>query len=219
MLICNKSCSAGEIQVINFNISGLALEPRTMAANSNDTEPQPYFLTVQAVTGSGRSISASSAGVYVDTTPPRFDTIFHVDLAWSSSEPSTYQGDNSSIAVYFEVIDPESEVIPLSTTISYSSTYSATIMPGRSCCSHPQPPSPNSPSSVKSSFMLSTHIGFGLHFLLFPCTSFTIVIMLTITTNRSPQLKYTYTNGVSMLFRFICLVFIQCVKFGNIYHV
>ena len=186
------------MQVINFNISGLALEQRTMAANSNDTEPQPYFLTVQAVTGSGRSILASSAGVYVDTTPPRFDTIFHVDLAWSSSEPSTYQGDNSSIAVYFEVVDKESEVITSPTPI-FLYLIPNFLFGVDVAASRPQPLGIVPPRLAY--LMLSIRLGFGLPFLLFPGTSFT-VIMFTITTNTSPPLKSTNKNGVSILFRF-----------------
>ena len=82
-----------------------------MVMNGNETELQPYYLTVKAVAGSGRSVQASSAGVYIDTTPPVIQMIYHVDLSWSSSEPSSFQGGNTSMAVYYEAVDKESEVI------------------------------------------------------------------------------------------------------------
>ncbi|KAI0218488.1 hypothetical protein LSAT2_029826 [Lamellibrachia satsuma] len=109
--ICSESCNADETQVIHFNISGLALEPQQMVMNGNETELQTYYLTVKAVAGSGCSVQASSAGVYIDTTPPVIQMIYHVDLSWSSSEPSSFQGGNTSMAVYYEAVDKESEVI------------------------------------------------------------------------------------------------------------
>jgi len=78
--------------------------------SSNESLLQPYFVTVKAVTGSGRSVTVSSAGVYIDTTPPVIGMIFHIDYSWSKSEPTTFQGDNSTIAIYYEVVDRGSGV-------------------------------------------------------------------------------------------------------------
>ncbi|KAI0212797.1 hypothetical protein LSAT2_002238 [Lamellibrachia satsuma] len=98
-------------QVVHVNFTGLSLDPIQPGAASNESQLQPYYITVKAISGSGRSVIASSGGVYIDTTPPVFELIFHVDLSWSQSEPSTFQGDNSSIAVYYEVFDKESKVV------------------------------------------------------------------------------------------------------------
>ncbi|KAI0217501.1 hypothetical protein LSAT2_030719 [Lamellibrachia satsuma] len=109
-LVCSDTCLAGDTQVVHVNVSGLTLEP-LRALISNETRLQPYYLTVKAVTGSGRSVTATSRGIYLDVTPPVIQMMYHVDLAWSQSEPSAFQGDNSSMALYFEVVDPESEVV------------------------------------------------------------------------------------------------------------
>lgn len=95
--------------MIHFSLSGLSLE--TLEKVGNETRLRPYFLTVRSLTGSGRSAVTSSFGVYIDTTPPDVRMIYHVDPSWSTSEPATFQGDVSSIAVYFEVTDEESEVM------------------------------------------------------------------------------------------------------------
>ena len=109
--ICNSSCSATTTQVIDVNITGLSLNPMQVGTMSNESMLQPYYITVKAITGSGRSVTGSSGGVYIDVTPPVFDLITHLDLSWNAQEPSTFQGDNASIAVYYEVYDKESQVI------------------------------------------------------------------------------------------------------------
>ena len=109
-LICNMSCNADIAQVIHFTINSFILEPRKTVMNSNETQLQPFYLTVKAFAASGRSQMASSAGVYIDWTPPDIQLINHVDLSWSQSEPSPFQGGNTSIAVYYEAVDKESEV-------------------------------------------------------------------------------------------------------------
>ena len=110
-VVCTPSCQADETQVIHFDLTDLSLEPWQTAVNSSENLLQPYFVTVKAVTGSGRSVTVSSAGVYVDTTPPVIQMIYHIDFSWSKSEPTTFQGDNSSIAIYYEVVDRESQVV------------------------------------------------------------------------------------------------------------
>ena len=86
------------------------MEPRQAGSNSNETLLQVYYLTVKAVTASGQYVTASSAGVYIDTTPPVIEMLYHVDMAWNEDEPSNYQGDNSTIAIHYQVFDAESEV-------------------------------------------------------------------------------------------------------------
>ena len=62
------------------------------------------------MTGSGQAVSSWSSGFYIDITPPFFQTHFHVDMAFSNQQPSSFQGDDTTIAVYFEVLDHESGV-------------------------------------------------------------------------------------------------------------
>ena len=69
-----------------------------------DNLPKSLFV------GSGRSAIAASNGIYIDPTPPVISTMFHVDMSWNSDEPSTHQGSNDTIAVYFNAQDKESEV-------------------------------------------------------------------------------------------------------------
>jgi len=99
-----------QTQVVHVDIAGLNLEPRQAGTNSNETYLQVYYLTVKAVTASGQYVTASSAGVYVDTTPPVIEMLYHVDMSWNQDEPSNYQGDNSTIAMHYQAFDGESEV-------------------------------------------------------------------------------------------------------------
>ena len=108
--VCNESCLAGETQLVHVNVTELTMEPQQAGSTSNETQLQPYYLTVKAVTWSGRSVTATSQGVYIDVTPPVIQMIYHVDLSWSSSEPSAFQGGNTSMALYYEVEDAESGV-------------------------------------------------------------------------------------------------------------
>ena len=43
-------------QVIHFDLTDLALEPWQTAVNSCESLLQPYFVTVKAVIGSGRTL-------------------------------------------------------------------------------------------------------------------------------------------------------------------
>ena len=63
-----------------------------------------YFL------GSGKEAFGSSNGFYVDITPPVITDIYHIDLSWNDYEPSQFQGSNSTIGAYWEVLEEESMV-------------------------------------------------------------------------------------------------------------
>ena len=119
-LVCNTTCLADQIQVVHVDITNLALEPRQTGADTNETVLQVYYLTVKALTASGQYVTASSTGVYVDTTPPVVEMLYHIDVAWNPYEPSKYQGDNSTIVVYYQVFDGESEVQSLSYILKYT---------------------------------------------------------------------------------------------------
>ena len=112
-LVCNTTCLADQTQVVHVDITNLALEPIQTGADTNETLLQVYYLTVKALTASGQYVAVSSAGVFIDTTPPVVEMLYHIDMAWNQDEPCDYQGDNSTIAVYYRVFDGESEVQPL----------------------------------------------------------------------------------------------------------
>ncbi|XP_078573994.1 uncharacterized protein LOC144860567 isoform X3 [Branchiostoma floridae x Branchiostoma japonicum] len=121
VLGCDPDCDADETYVHQVLLTGLDLSPVLSVQDSNtsvqavqDTNTSiqaVYYLTVRAVAGSGRAAIASSNGIYIDVTSPVIESLFHVDLSWSRDEPTGYQGDNSSIAVYWEGYDKESEVV------------------------------------------------------------------------------------------------------------
>ncbi|XP_035698701.1 uncharacterized protein LOC118431566 [Branchiostoma floridae] len=138
VLGCDPDCDADETYVHQVFLTGLDLSPvqdtntsvqvvqdsntsvqavqdsntTVQAAQNTNTSIQAvYYLTVRAVAGSCRAAIASSNGIYIDVTSPVIENLFHVDLPWSRDEPTRYQGDNSSIAVYWEGYDKESEVV------------------------------------------------------------------------------------------------------------
>ena len=123
--MCNVTCAAADTQVIRVHVSDLTLTTRQ---TDNNTQLQPFYLTVKAVTGSGRAVTASSRAIYVDVTPPVIQLMYHVDLGWNQAEPTSFQGGNSSIALYFEVVDPESGVMQAILNVM-SITSSVTMFP------------------------------------------------------------------------------------------
>ncbi|KAI8519526.1 hypothetical protein Bbelb_027830 [Branchiostoma belcheri] len=111
VLGCDPDCDEDQTHVHRVHLTGLDLQPLLSVPDSNTTVQAVYYLTVRALAGSGRAATASSNGIYIDVTPPVIENLFHVDMSWSPDEPTSYQGDNSTIAVYWEAYDKESEVV------------------------------------------------------------------------------------------------------------
>ncbi|XP_066298079.1 uncharacterized protein [Branchiostoma lanceolatum] len=111
VLGCDPDCDEDQTYVHQVHLTGMHLSPVISVQDSNTSVQAVYYLTVRAVAGSGRAAIASSNGIYIDVTPPVIENLFHVDLSWSPDEPTSYQGDNSTIAVYWEAYDTESEVV------------------------------------------------------------------------------------------------------------
>ncbi|XP_078585863.1 uncharacterized protein LOC144867674 [Branchiostoma floridae x Branchiostoma japonicum] len=113
LLGCDQDCEGDRTNIHQIHLTGLDLAPFSFMENSdnNTLVPALYYLTVRAVAGSGRVATASSNGIYIDVTPPVVENLFHVDLSWSPDEPTSYQGDNSTIAVRWEGYDIESEIV------------------------------------------------------------------------------------------------------------
>ncbi|XP_078660674.1 uncharacterized protein LOC144905141 [Branchiostoma floridae x Branchiostoma belcheri] len=110
---CDMNCTVDDITLHHASINNLHLSTHKMITQDNVTTSTPalYYITIKAVSGSGRFAVSSSDGVYVDATPPVFESLYHVDLSWSEDEPSDFQGSNSTIAVSWEAYDIESQVV------------------------------------------------------------------------------------------------------------
>ena len=75
-------------------------------------KPSTYYITVQATSASGQTITASSNGVLIDITPPTLSIpIRHYDVEFSPTQPSRYQGNNHTIATSWFFEDLESGII------------------------------------------------------------------------------------------------------------
>ncbi|XP_070572901.1 uncharacterized protein [Ptychodera flava] len=109
---CNKQCSTTEAKRHLVRIDNITLSTNRTVEEDGQLQvvPAVYYITIKAVTGSGRYVVASSDGVYVDDTPPIFDYLYHVDKTWSEDEPVTFQGSNSTIAVRWSAYDIGSQV-------------------------------------------------------------------------------------------------------------
>ncbi|XP_077992165.1 uncharacterized protein LOC144446291 [Glandiceps talaboti] len=112
ILHCHSSCSNTQTTLYHVVLDDINLAPETTIEEDgvNQTVPVTYYLTIKAITGSGRGGIASSDGVLVDTTPPIIEEIFHVDIDWSDTEPTEYQSSNSTITVRWDAYDQGSQV-------------------------------------------------------------------------------------------------------------
>ncbi|XP_070573735.1 uncharacterized protein [Ptychodera flava] len=110
--ICDEHCSTTVAKRHFVRIDNIELSTNRTVEEDGQLQvvPAVYYITVKAVTGSGRYVVASSDGVYVDDTPPIFDYLYHVDKTWSEDEPVTFQGSNSTIAVRWSAYDIGSQV-------------------------------------------------------------------------------------------------------------
>ncbi|XP_078621329.1 uncharacterized protein LOC144887805 [Branchiostoma floridae x Branchiostoma japonicum] len=110
---CDLNCTVDDTTLHQVLITNLHLSAHMMITQDNSTISVPalYYITIKAVSGSGRFALSSSDGVYIDVTPPVFESLYHVDLAWSEDEQSDFQGTNSTIAIRWEAYDIESQVV------------------------------------------------------------------------------------------------------------
>ncbi|CAH1268739.1 NCAN [Branchiostoma lanceolatum] len=111
---CDPDCSSLVTSVFHVRIDNLTLSPNVSfkqldGVNFTDVAAV-YYITVKAVSGSGRATLACSSGVYVDVTSPDIQSIDHVDMSWDDDEIVEYQGSNSTIATRFSAFDRESQI-------------------------------------------------------------------------------------------------------------
>lgn len=132
---CTYNCTTNDPYIINFTLHNLTLSPgyhtNQSDASSGDFEfessntantllslftdyyqPASYFITVQAVTASGRYITASSSGVIIDITPPEpMAPIDHFDVSFSYVQPINFQASNDTISVRWAFRDLQSGIV------------------------------------------------------------------------------------------------------------
>ena len=68
------------------------------------------FKTVESMLGNGRSVTASSDGITIDTSPPILDYMFYIDVTQGEFEPVNYQSSNTTIKAYWNFVDDDSEI-------------------------------------------------------------------------------------------------------------
>ncbi|CAH1239174.1 HEG1 [Branchiostoma lanceolatum] len=112
---CDSECFSLVPSVFHVRIDNLTLSPNVSfkqldGVNVTDGAAV-YYITVKAVSGSGRLLLSSSNGVNIDVTPPDIQEIYHVDMSWDDEEISKFQGSNSTIAVRYKAFDRESQVV------------------------------------------------------------------------------------------------------------
>ena len=75
-------------------------------------QPSVYYITVEAITASGRHITSSSNGVIIDTTPPEVvSSIEHFDVSFSTVIPTRFQGNNNTISARWLFRDLQSGIV------------------------------------------------------------------------------------------------------------
>ncbi|XP_035697946.1 uncharacterized protein LOC118431004 isoform X1 [Branchiostoma floridae] len=104
-----------DTSAFHVRIDNLTLSPNVSFKQLDDINVTDgaavYYITVKAVSGSGRVVMSSSNGVNIDVTPPDIQKIYHVDMSWDDEEISDFQGSNSTIAVRYRAFDRESQVV------------------------------------------------------------------------------------------------------------
>lgn len=121
---CNQTCASINPYTFNFTLYNLTLSPGSYSAQLSSTAqqqpgsnfpaflPATYYITVEAVSASGQRVQSSTNGITVDTTPPLPSSpVLHYDVAYSTSEPVSFQGNNSTIMASWGFSDPESGVV------------------------------------------------------------------------------------------------------------
>lgn len=124
---CNLTCTTVDPYIISVTFLNLTLSPGyltdTAPLNQSDDsfivpassewyQPATYYITVEAITASGRRVTSTSNGVTIDATPPELTSpILHYDVSFSSEEPVRFQGNNDTIAGSWRFADEQSGIV------------------------------------------------------------------------------------------------------------
>ena len=134
--VCDTRCaSTNGPHVMQVYLSGLELSnfagqtrdselvctSRTQCAEqklSSYTSQPSFFVTIRATNGAGSSVTSTSDGVRVDTTPPVSERQpVHFDVEYSLSESVDYQSSNTTIYASWKFVDVESDIVDYSWAI------------------------------------------------------------------------------------------------------
>lgn len=134
---CNSNCTAVDPYTIPFTFYNLSLVPgyyinlnqsdagdielETTNENLANTmlsllssyfQPSVYYLTVEAITASGQTATATSNGIIIDISPPELASpIEHFDASFPQMEATRFQASESTISARWRFADTESGVI------------------------------------------------------------------------------------------------------------
>ena len=101
--------SGGELplHLTNENAINVLSHPLT-----DHFQPPVYYITIEAVTASGKRFASSSNGVTIDTSlPVLVAPIEHFDVTFSTVEPTIFQGNNDTISASWVFRDPQSGIV------------------------------------------------------------------------------------------------------------
>ena len=136
---CDSTCpTSGDPQEVSFSFGHLSLLPylndsqysSSGSGSSGDDDndeieaknefdgfftpklnPAVYYVTVEATTASGQTVSATSNGVLIDITPPSLSVPINLyDVEFSQTQSSMYQGNNHTISASWGFKDLQSGI-------------------------------------------------------------------------------------------------------------
>eukprot|EP00118_Oscarella_pearsei_P018126 m.184105 g.184105 ORF g.184105 m.184105 type:complete len:5153 (+) comp39317_c0_seq2:47-15505(+) len=120
---CMIDCPTNStLAVLPFTLHNLPLSVGSAKNDSHSNEgdfvapsqyfdPSTYYLQVRIRNGAGQTSVSVSSGVVIDTTPPDCAELHQVDASWSMTEPVLFQGNNNSLAAFWECSDNISGIV------------------------------------------------------------------------------------------------------------
>lgn len=95
------------LHLTNNNARNILSNPLT-----DHFQPPAYYISVEAITASGKRFSASSNGVTIDTSPPVLVApIEQFDVDFSTEETTIFQGNNDTISARWFFQDSQSGIV------------------------------------------------------------------------------------------------------------
>lgn len=122
---CDPNCTITDPYIITLTFPNLTLspgypappnqsDPSALAAftSSEWFQPATYYVTVAAITASGKRVTSTSNGVTIDVSPPVLtSSIEHFDVSFSTKEPVRFQGNNNTISARWRFDDQQSGIV------------------------------------------------------------------------------------------------------------
>ena len=132
---CSVDCHFSRTTINSYRLNNLTLSAGIVDRKSDDIRtsdlifrPSVYYFALRVINAAGAASISVSDGVVIDTTAALCSAVYQVDPSWSLTEPSKYQGTNTSIAAFWECSDNISGIIEYSWSIATNFTF-ADIQP------------------------------------------------------------------------------------------